>query len=85
MSAQDRQAKGRFWTLDWDRYDRPEPVMETPLGDGEISELTQGMVKGTFDPEFVWRKILRLRSKEDVKVVFRAAKKVAGHLRDFGR
>ena len=59
--------------------------METPLKDDEISEMTQGMYKVAFDPEFVGRKILRLRSKEDVKFLFRAAKKVAGHLRNFGR
>ncbi|MCK5328195.1 MAG: radical SAM protein [Candidatus Latescibacteria bacterium] len=76
--------KGLLRTLDWDRYDMREPVMETPLGDEEISEMTQGMYKVAFDPEFVVRKILRLRSKEDVKFLFRAAKKVAGHLRDFG-
>ena len=77
--------KGLLRTLDWDRYDMREPVMETPLGDDEISEMTQGMYKVAFDPKFVGRKILSLRSKEDVKFLFRAAKKVAGHLRDFGR
>lgn len=43
------------------------------------------MVKGTFDPEFVGRKSLRLRSREDVKFSFQAAKKGMRHLRDFGR
>lgn len=55
--------------------------METPLKDGKISELTQGMVKGSSDPEFVGRKLLTLRSREDadVKFLFRAAKKGMGH------
>jgi len=79
------KGKGLLRTLDWDRYDMREPVMETPLKDDEISEMTQGMYKVAFDPKFVGRKILSLRSKEDVKFLFRAAKKVAGHLRDFGR
>ncbi len=77
--------QGLLRTLDWDRYDMREPVMETPLKDDEISEMTQGMYKVAFDPEFVGRKILGLRRKDDGKFLFRAAKKVAGHLRDFGR
>lgn len=74
---------GLLKTLDWTRYDMREPVMKTPVGDEKLKEAVQSLYKVAFHPEFVARKILNVRSLEDVKFLGRAALKVGGHLLDF--
>lgn len=78
-------AKENNWlkTTDWDQYDMKAPVMTTPIGDKKLMELVRDMFKIAFHPEFVMRKILSIRSWQDVKFIGRAGVKVVGHLFDF--
>ena len=46
-------------------------------------ELTQDPYKSFAVPKLIWRKIVGVRSGNDVKFLFRAAGKVVGHLTDF--
>ncbi|NQT28401.1 MAG: radical SAM protein, partial [Candidatus Omnitrophica bacterium] len=75
--------EGWLKTLDWERYDMSEPIMKTPMKSEEVIKMVQSTYKIAFNPEFIIRKIAGLRSIEDVKFIFRAAKKVLGHLKDF--
>ena len=75
--------KGWLRTLDWDRYDMREPVMTTPLTEEELKALIQGIYKVAFNPEFLIRKLLAIRSVSDVKFALKAGRKVLGHIRDF--
>lgn len=75
--------KGLLKTLDWDSYDMKHPIIETQISDAKIRELTQGMYKVSFHPEFMLRKIFSLKDANDFKYVLRAAKKVLGHIFDF--
>src|SRR3972149_1737035 len=79
------QAKANGWlkTEDWDRYDMREPIMKTSMGDKEVLEIVQGLYKVAFDPEFVIRKIVGIRSIQDVKFIARGVKNILGHIRDF--
>jgi len=79
------EAKMNGWlkTLDWDRYDMRESVMKTTMSDGEIKGMVQEIYKVAFDPGFLMRKILAIRNVDDAKYVFRAFRKVLGHLKDF--
>ena len=79
------ECKKNGWlkTLDWTQYDMREPVMKTPVGDEKLKEAVQSLYKVAFHPEFVARKILNVRSLEDIKFLSRAALKVGGHLLDF--
>ena len=72
-------------TLDWQRYDMKEPIMITPMGDEELMELVQGIYKVAFHPEFILRKISKIRSIDDIKFMYRAGKKVVGHIFDFSK
>ena len=75
--------KGWLKTLNWQRYDMSEPIMEIPMGDEGIMKMVQSAYRIAFNPEFVVRRIAGLRNLDDIKFVFRAARKVLGHLRDF--
>ena len=79
------ECKKNGWlkTLDWKRYDMKEPVMKTPVSDEVLKEAVQSLYKVAFHPEFIARKLLNVRSIEDVKFLGRAAFKVGGHLLDF--
>jgi len=77
--------KGWLKTLNWNRYDMREPVMHTPLKDYEVLEMVRGIYKVAFDPEFVIRKVVGIRSPQDIKFALRSTKKVLGHLKDFSK
>ena len=70
-------------TLDWDRYDMKEPVMESGVSAEKLMGLIQDMYKVSLHPEFIARRIFSFRDLDDLKYSFRAVKKVAGHIFDF--
>ncbi|MFZ5366173.1 MAG: B12-binding domain-containing radical SAM protein [Patescibacteria group bacterium] len=80
-----KEAKEKGWlkTLNWDRYDMSEPVLKTKMKDSELKRLVQEIYKVAFDPEFIIRRLINIRSLDDVKFILMAGKKVLGHLRDF--
>jgi len=80
-----QMCKERGWlkTEDWDRYDMRESVMICPTSDEEIRALTQDLYKAFLSPAFVVRKLLSIRSLDDVRFYAIAAKKFVGHLLDF--
>lgn len=79
------EARENDWllTTDWDRYDMSGPVMKSPISEGEMKQLTQGLYRAFLSPRFIARTLLSIRSVDDLKFVARAAKAVLGHLRDF--
>ena len=70
-------------TEDWNRFDMREPVMKTPLGNEQLMKYVQGLYSVSFNPEFLFRKVLSIRDFYDLKYFVRAGKKVMGHLFDF--
>lgn len=80
------ECKENGWLLteNYEDFDQRMPVMKTPMGSEKIKEAVQSVYKVAFSPEFIIRRILGIRSFEDVKFFFRAAGKVIGHLMDFG-
>ena len=79
------ECKENGWLLteNYEDFDQRMPVMKTPMGSEKIKEAVQSVYKVAFSPEFIIRRILGIRSFEDVKFLFRAAGKVFGHLTDF--
>ncbi len=69
--------------LDWSRYDMKEPVMKIDFSGEQLMNLVQGMYGVSFNPEFIFRKIISIRDFSDIKYFSRAAAKVMGHLFDF--
>ena len=74
---------GTLATENWDDYDQRSLVMKTELSESDIKELTQGLYKSFMTPKFIWRKIIGIRSFDDIKFLIRAAGKLFGHLADF--
>lgn len=81
------QAKENGWLLteDWDRFDMRESVWKSEVGSAEVQEFTQGLYKAALSPRFILRKVLSVRSADDLKFLVRAGMKVFAHLADFGR
>ena len=80
---EDCREKNLLQTLDWDEYDMRRPIMKTPVGDEALKDAVQAVYKVAFSPEFLFRRVIGIRSFSDVKFLFRAAGKVIGHLTDF--
>ena len=80
---QECKEKGWLLTENYEDFDQRMPVMKTPMGSEKIKEAVQSVYKVAFDPEFLFRRIIGIRSSADIKFFGRAAKQVIGHLLDF--
>ncbi len=79
------QKNGWLRTDDWDRYDMREPVMTSPMSDEEVAEFVKGIYGVAFNPEFIIRKVLSIRSLDDIRFIKNSGAKVLGHKKDFSR
>ena len=81
------EAKSNGWLLteDWDRYDMRESVWKSEVGTEEVKHFTQELYRAALHPRFIFRKLVHIRSLDDMKFLARAGAKVLGHLRDFAR
>lgn len=80
---QECKEKGWLLTENYEDFDQRMPVMKTPMGSEKIKEAVQSVYKVAFHPEFLFRRVIGIRSWADVKFFIRAAKQVIGHLLDF--
>jgi len=81
------EAKDQGWlnTLDWDRYGMDELVLNSSVGKEEVAQIIAEIYKIGFNPEFLIRKIIRIRNLSDIKYMARAGKKLLGHIRDYSK
>lgn len=78
------EKNGWLKTRDWNRYDMREPIMKSPIPDEKIMELTQGIYMSFLTPRYIIRKLLSLRSWDDVNYyAIRGSKYIWGHFSDF--
>jgi radical SAM superfamily enzyme YgiQ (UPF0313 family) len=70
-------------SLDWSDYDMKRPVMKISYPTGELLKLVQGMYSVSFNPEFIFRKLISIRELDDIRYFGRAFLKVLGHIIDF--
>lgn len=70
-------------TEDYESFDQREQVMRSPLTTEDVKDFTQQLYKSFVSPQFVLRKIISIRSVDDVSFLFKAASKLFGHLTDF--
>ncbi|MCL4333494.1 MAG: radical SAM protein [Candidatus Thermoplasmatota archaeon] len=80
-----KQAKENGWLLteDWNEYDMRMPVMKTPMSQKEIMEIIEKFYAAAYTPEFVVRRIMNVRSVDDLKFLFFGFKKVIGYRKNF--
>lgn len=72
-------------TKDYERFDQREMVMKSPLSSQDAKELVQDLYKSFMSPQFIMRKILSIRSWDDIKFFWMAGWKLFGHLTDFSK
>lgn len=77
------QENGWLKSEDWDDYDMRLPIMKTEMSDQEILGLVQDLFKGVLTPKFLIRKVLSIRSLDDIQHLFTYAVKYLKKLRDF--
>lgn len=78
-------AKKNNWLLteDWEKYDMKQSVWKSPINNDDVLCFTQELYKAALNPIFVFRKLSKIRNLDDIKFLYRAAKKFFGHLIDF--
>lgn len=68
---------------EWNHYDMREPVMESSLNIKETKKLTRELYKSFFTPSYIMNKLLSIRSREDIRFIWKGIKKVLKHLMNF--
>ena len=81
------QCRENGWLLteDYDRYDMREAVMKSELTGQQVKELTRELYRVFLAPKYVARKVLSIRSKDDLMFARRGVGYIYGHLKDFAR
>ncbi|MFB3894814.1 MAG: radical SAM protein [bacterium] len=79
-----KEAEQKGWLrLDpkaYNRYDMTEPVLKTTI---DTEAWCKKMWKVYYEPKFMLKSIFTIRSLDDFKLLFRAARSLLGHLRDY--
>ncbi len=84
------QAVENDWLLvdpqDYDAFDMSRPICRTPdMTTDEIAEICAGIYKTFWNPRYIFNRLKRVRSLEDLDYAQRGVKSVIGHIRDFMR
>jgi anaerobic magnesium-protoporphyrin IX monomethyl ester cyclase len=77
------QENNLLLTDNYDRYDQREQVMKTEITDEEIKKMIRRFYRSFFSPKFIGKKLMSLKSKEDLKFILKSGGKLIGHLKDF--
>jgi radical SAM superfamily enzyme YgiQ (UPF0313 family) len=79
------EAKKKGWltTENWDDYDMKQSVWKSPVSNEDVMKYTQDLYKTALKPKFILRKMVSIRTIDDIKYMARAGKKVFSHLSDF--
>lgn len=72
-------------TKDYEKFDQREMVMRSPLNSDEAKALVQGLYKSFMSPQFIARKIMSIRSFDDLTFFAMAGVKLFAHLTDFSK
>ncbi len=75
---------GQLLTNEYSRFDQREMVMKSPLTSEDAKALVQSLYKSFLTPKFIFKKILAIRTIDDIGFLWMAGWKVLGHLTDFG-
>ncbi len=70
---------------DYEAFDMRAPVMKIPFAHERLMELTQELYSSFFTPQYIVRKVLSVRNKDDFKFLWYSAWKLIGHLLDFDK
>jgi len=75
----------RYSPGEWEHWDMSEPVMKSlDMSPEEVKELCDETYKLFMSAKYALRRLMSIHSFEDLKFNFRGARRVIGHIRDFG-
>jgi len=76
------EAKAQGWltTENWDDYDMSRSVWRSPVSNEDVLQFKNELYKAALTPAFLLRKVLSIRSVDDIAFFYRAAQKLIGHL-----
>lgn len=85
-----KEAVENDWLLfdkeDYERYDMREPVLKTKNSNpDEIAQICEKIYTIFLTPNYIFRRFIKMRRIEDLKLNVRGVKAVFGHLNDFKR
>jgi anaerobic magnesium-protoporphyrin IX monomethyl ester cyclase len=70
-------------TKDWDKYDMRQPVIKSSISPQKEQQLVQNLFKGILTPNFIFKKLISIRSFSDIKYLSNYAFKYIQKLKDF--
>lgn len=79
------KAAGNLLTEDWNRYTMTERILKCPMTDAEVLEKIRACYKAAVTPKYVLRKVLTVRTRDDLRFFWHGFKFWFGHLTDFQR
>lgn len=75
----------RYSPGEWEHWDMSEPVLRSgDISPEEVKQLCDDTYRLFWSPRYVLRRFFSVRSFEDFKFALRGARKVMGHIKDFG-
>lgn len=77
------QKNNLLLTIDWNDYDMRQPIIKSPISPQKQLELVQKFFKGVITPKFIIKKIISIRSPNDIKHLFIYTFKYIKKLKDF--
>jgi len=72
-------------TRDYENFDQREMVMKSPLSSDDAKGLVQELYKAFASPQFIMRKLISIRSLDDVKFIAKAGHKWIGKMMDYSK
>jgi radical SAM superfamily enzyme YgiQ (UPF0313 family) len=77
------QENNLLLTKNWDDFDMRQPVIKSPILPQKQLELVQNLFKGILTPQFILKKIISIRSFQDIQHLSNYAFKYFKKLKDF--
>lgn len=69
---------------EWERWDMSEPILKNDgMSPEEVKQLCDETYRLFLSPRYALRRLLSIRSFDELKFTFRGARKVLGHIKDF--
>jgi len=72
-------------TRDYENFDQREMVMKSPLSSDDAKGLVQDLYKAFASPQFIMRKLISIRSIDDIKFIAKAGHKWIGKMMDYSK
>ena len=57
-----------------------QPIARVPMVNKKVTKLVSATYKTVFNPEFIFRKFISIRDRDDIRYFFRAARRAISRL-----